>query len=142
MIPLGLRSHNPGNIEFGSYARTMGSTRPGEGGRFAYFESMRDGLCALANLLIIYGDKHGIDTITGIVNRWAPGNENNVAAYIDHLCRVTELKPDDRLNTRDADTLFWLTTAIGQHENGTAAFTANVSDEDIDAGVAMALMRT
>lgn len=141
MIPLGLRSHNPGNIEFGTYARSMGSTKAGEGGRFAYFESMRDGICALVRLLIIYQDKHGIDTIDGIVNRWAPGAENNVAAYVDHLCRVTECKADDKLDLRDADTLFWLATAIGQHENGTGPFTANVSDEDIDAGVALALMK-
>lgn len=140
-LPLGLRNNNPGNIESGSYARSQGSPGAGDGGRFARFHSMREGIAALARLLIIYNDKHGINTIRGIVNRWAPGSENNVDAYIAYICGVTECKPDDRLNIRDSDTLFWLTVAIAEHENGKAAVAATVSDEDFEAGIALALLK-
>lgn len=141
MIPLGLRNFNPANIEFGAYARSQGSTRVGDGGRFAYFDSMREGVSAAARLLILYQDNHHINTIRGIVNRWAPGVENDVDAYIKHVCNITECTADAKLQLRDSDTLFWLCLAIFEHENGKAAVAANVSDEDIDAGVAMALMK-
>lgn len=138
-LPLGLRNNNPGNIEFGKYARSKGSTRAGEGGRFAYFSTMREGIAALAALLLIYYRTHKIATIRGVVNRWAPGTENNVDAYISHICAVTECKADDKLNFEDGDTLFWLTVAICEHENGKAAVNAAISDEDFEAGIAAAL---
>jgi hypothetical protein len=107
---------------------------------------MRVGCKALAALLIVYGDlplADRIDTIPEIVHRWAPSSDhNNEQAYVDFICHVTELAPTDRINLRDADTLFWLVVAIGEHECGPAAFNANVSDRDIDAGVALALMES
>lgn len=139
--PLGLRNNNPGNIEWGAYARSQGAPGPGEGGRFAEFATMREGVSATARLLILYDENHQIDTIRGIVNRWAPGNENNVDAYIDHLCDVTECKADDHLDLKDPNTLFWLCLGIFEHENGKAAVSAAVSDEDIDAGVSMAIAK-
>lgn len=139
MIPLGLRSHNPGNIEFGSYARSMGSTRAGDGGRFAYFETMGEGIHALANLLIIYQDKHSINTVRGAISRWAPGNENNTEAYIAMCCHLMDVDDTDHLNFHDESSLWWLTFAIGSHENGPQAFEQYVSDADITAGVQAAL---
>ena len=43
------RNHNPGNIEFGNYARSMGAI--GTDGRFAVFPSREVGLAAQAGLL-------------------------------------------------------------------------------------------
>jgi hypothetical protein len=57
----GLRNNNPGNIEFGSFAKKYGAT--GSDGRFAIFPTMVDGIRAIAELLIVYSvqpDGHGV----------------------------------------------------------------------------------
>ena len=139
--PRGIRNCNPGNIEFGPYTRGMGASATD--GRFAIFATMADGVCALARLLIVYYDKplaDRIDTVREIINRWAPSNENDTNAYIAAVCQLCTVGPDAILNLRDFPTLYWLTVAIGEHENGHDAFTHSVSDADLDTGVRMALL--
>lgn len=133
----GLRNNNPLNLEYGSFAQKHGASA--SDGRFAIFPTMAQGISAIADNLMAYQDMHGIDTVAGIVNRWAPSNENNTNAYIALVCTVTELGKDDHLNLHDKDTLFWIITAMGEQECGHAAFNAAVSDADIDQGIALAL---
>jgi hypothetical protein len=139
--PRGLRNKNPGNIEYGPFARGMGAS--GSDGRFAIFPSMVEGVCALARLLIVYYDKplaNRIDTVREVINRWAPSSENDTNAYVMAVCHLCEVGPDDVLNLRDYSTLYWLTCAIGEHENGHDAFTNLVSDADLETGVRLALL--
>lgn len=139
--PRGLRNCNPGNIEYGDFTRKMGAS--GSDGRFAIFPGMVTGICALARLLIVYFEKplaDPIDTIREIINRWAPSSENDTAAYIAAVCHLCEIGPDDKLNLYDFPTLYWLTVAIGEHENGHDAFTHSVSDADLDVGVKLAIL--
>lgn len=138
---LGLRNCNPGNIEYGAFARKYGGTL-GEGGRFAKFPTMADGFRALAELLQAYyaiKRDNPIDTIQEVVERWAPSNENNVKAYVADLCVITGLQPNDRLDLNDYNTLWWLADAIAEHECGHDAVTQYVSDADISAGVYAAI---
>jgi len=140
-VPRGIRCRNPGNIEYGAFTKGMGAT--GSDGRFAIFKSMVEGVCALARLLIVYYDKplaNRIDTVREIINRWAPSSENDTNAYVMAVCQLCEVGPDDILNLRDFNTLYWLTCAIGEHENGHDAFTHSVSDADLDTGVRMAFL--
>lgn len=139
-VPRGIRCRNPGNIEYGPFTRSMGATD--SDGRFAIFPTMSAGICALARLLIVYGDKplpNRIDTVREIIERWAPSSENDTAAYVSAVCHLCEVGPDDPLDLRDFSTLYWLTCAIGEHENGHDAFTHSVSDVDLDAGVRQAI---
>lgn len=140
--PRGIRNRNPGNIEYGQFAIRCGATD--SDGRFAIFPTMAKGCEAIARLLRHYGtlpDGKGgrIDTVEEAINRWAPSNENHTAAYIALVCTVLECNKDDRFDFNDPNFLFWMVTAIGEEENGPDAFTQNVSDADIDAGVAAAL---
>jgi hypothetical protein len=138
--PRGIRSFNPGNIEYGPFTRGMGAT--GSDGRFATFATMVEGVCALARLLIVYYDKpfaNKIDTVREVIERWAPSSENDTNAYVMAVCKLCEVGPDDILNLREYNTLYWLTCAIGEHECGHRAFSDNVTDADLDAGVRKAL---
>ena len=138
--PRGIRNNNPGNIEWGSFTRGMGAT--GSDGRFATFNTMAEGVCALARLLIVYYDKqlpNRIDTIREVIERWAPSSENDTNAYIMAVCHLCEVGPDDILDLHDFPALYWLTVAIGEHENGHDAFTRSVTDADLDAGVRKAM---
>lgn len=140
--PLGIRNNNPGNLEPGGFQGELGV---GDGGRFSRFDQMSNGIRALAKNLLAYYDKHTgpdgtrIDTVEEAVSRWAPGNENNTEAYIAFVCRALEVGRKDKLDFRDFNTLWWFVFAIGNEEQGPAAFAQYVSDDDITAGVQAAL---
>lgn len=142
MIPRGIRNANPGNIEYGQFAKRFGAT--GSDGRFAVFPTMEDGVAALCELLIVYsktddGKGGKIDTVEEAINRWAPGNENNTEAYIAMVCSLLECNRNDRFDFTNPDFLFWMATAIGERENGPAEFSRYVTDAQIDEGIRRAL---
>ena len=112
--PLGLRNNNPGNL------RSWGTT-PTVGG-FAKFDTPDAGLSAMAGNLLAYYKKYGLDTIAGIVKRWAPPNENNTAAYIKSLVDQTGFGADVKLNLEDPKVLAALMAGITKHENGRNPF--------------------
>lgn len=61
-----------------------------------------------------------------MISRWAPPSENRTQAYIDAVCRMTGLSPDEPLDTRDRATMVPLAAAISRVENGTAAVMRDV----------------
>lgn len=71
-LPRGLRLRNPGNIRPG--AGFFGET--GDDGGYAQFESEEAGLRALARLLNTYGSEYDINTVRGLVGRYAPKSDN------------------------------------------------------------------
>jgi hypothetical protein len=135
----GIRNNNPGNLGYNAFTQGLGATGVEPEGRFAVFPTMQAGVCALAKNLINYQDAHGIHTVSEAISRWAPGNENNTAAYISFVDGVLGCKPDDQFDFHNPDFLFWMVTAIGEEECGHDAFTQGVSDADITAGVQLAL---
>jgi hypothetical protein len=73
------RNNNPGNIEFGPFARQMGALR--SDGRFAIFPTEEHGTRAQERLLF-EGRGYKGKTIGQAISRWAPRFENNVGAYV------------------------------------------------------------
>jgi hypothetical protein len=117
----GYRNRNPGNIDWNErnkWQGQVGRETTGNPPRFAVFESHEYGIRALAVLLITYQDRHGLRTIAGIINRWAPGSENDTAAYIAHVARLTGRDPHERLDLHRHEDLKPLVTAIITHELG------------------------
>jgi hypothetical protein len=91
------RNHNPGNINFGSFAMKYGATLEepfhGEEPRFACFSSDEVGFVAIRDLLSL--DYKGM-TIMQAITKWAPpGDNNNTTQYIRNICAWTELDPTD-----------------------------------------------
>jgi hypothetical protein len=79
-VPRGIRNNNPLNIEAGDFTKGQpGFT--GSDGRFAQFGSMDQGTAAANKLLDTYQNKYGLNTVGGIVNRWAPPGENDSRGY-------------------------------------------------------------
>jgi hypothetical protein len=72
------RNHNPGNIEYGPFARSFGAI--GTDGRFAVFPDYETGRRAKAGLLF---DSKGYrnKTIFGAISRYAPEFENDTMGY-------------------------------------------------------------
>lgn len=84
------RNNNPGNIEFGNFAKSNGAI--GTDGRFAVFPSYEAGRKAKEALLFnspSYRDK----TIAGAISRYAPQFENNTSSYIKNVADAAGVSP-------------------------------------------------
>lgn len=72
------RNNNPGNIEYGDYAKSMGAI--GTDGRFAIFPDYETGRKAKEGL-IFEGKNYSTLPLTDAINRYAPPSENNTQMY-------------------------------------------------------------
>jgi hypothetical protein len=79
----GLRNNNPGNLEYGEFAKAHGAT--GSDGRFAIFASPEAGTAAHEALLRSAYLAKGLNTPSAIIRKYAPANENDQAAYLAFL---------------------------------------------------------
>lgn len=99
------RNNNPGNIEFGGYAKSMGATS--SDGRFARFPTYEAGRRAQEQLLF-EGQNYRNLTLGQAIRRWAPASENNVPAYLaamggdDPSKKMHEYTPEQRGRLLDA----------------------------------------
>lgn len=111
--PRGIRNNNPLNLRI-SGDNWQGLA--GDDGEFFQFESPFYGLRAAARTLRTYRAKHGLATISEIINRWAPDTENDTQSYIESVSQKTGLFPDQEiLSASDYQKVI---TAMIYHENG------------------------
>jgi len=130
--PRGERNNNPGNIRL-SATRWQGQV-DGTDPAFVTFATPQDGIRALAKLLRNYQTIHGLRTVRGIINRYAPPAENNTSAYVASVAAALGVSPDAPLDLNNDATLQQLVAAVIQHENGRNVYAADT----IAAGVALA----
>lgn len=115
LAPRGIRNNNPLNIESGPFTQGQPGYS-GTDGRFAKFDTPEGGLGAANKLLDVYQNKHGLNTVAGIVGRWAPaGDGNNVSAYAANVAQKLGIGPNDPIPPEMRPQLI---AAMGQHENG------------------------
>ena len=129
----GIRNNNPGNLEFSASNPWVGQT--GDDGRFAKFETPEHGIRALGRNLLSY-QRQGIDTVSDIINRWAPASDNNdTDAYIRAVCAQVGVTADQPIDASNPNTLKALCAAIIHHENGSQPY----SNDQLSTGVSAAL---
>jgi hypothetical protein len=109
----GVRGNNPGNI------------RDASGTGFASYATPAAGLAQLGHQLNLYATGksrntggRSLDTLQDIISTYAPPSENNTSAYIADVSQRMGVKPTDRLNLSDPDTLASLMRGITIHEQG------------------------
>jgi hypothetical protein len=129
----GVRNNNPGNIEK-SRDRWVGLADVQPDDRFFTFSEARFGIRAMARILQNYQKKHKLETVSEMISRWAPPNENDTTAYIRAVCRETGFDPEQKLDMKRHAHLFPLVKAVIRHENGYAPY----SDGEINAGLVLA----
>lgn len=118
--PRGIRNNNPLNIEAGNFTASQAGFQ-GSDGRFAKFATPEQGYAAADNLLGVYSDKHGINTIQGVINRWAPANDGNpVSAYAASVARDVGVAPDQPLDLKNPQVRAAVSSAMAKFENGKA----------------------
>lgn len=99
--------NNPGNI------RIPGSTQ------FQVFPTQQAGLDAIGDLLTRYQDVYHLNTISSMINRYAPPIENNTAGYIQTVAAKLGVGPNDPIDMHDPKTRQAMTEAIVGVEQGT-----------------------
>jgi hypothetical protein len=132
-LPRGARNNNPLNITGQGWGGQTGAD-----GKFAQFATAEDGRAAADANLQAYYHKHGLNSVAGVVSRWAPPNENDTQAYIQHVSQKLGVGPNDPLGLDDPTARGRLLDVMSEHETpGSAAPTdlKSVSDADLLASV-------
>lgn len=134
--PRGLRNNNPGNIDHNPANRWQGLADPPiEQGvarpRFARFVAPEWGIRAIARLLITYQDRHGLNTVRGLIDRWAPPVENNTVAYQNAVARKLGVSVNDPINVHEYPVMRELVLAIIKHENGVQPYSGATIDQGL-----------
>lgn len=130
--PRGIRNHNPGNIDrTGDKWQGMAADQSSDK-RFVVFVAPHWGIRALAKVLLSYQRKHGLKTIRGIIDRWAPPVENNTDAYVDQVAKACGVEPDDTIDIHNKAVMRELVTSIIKHENGKQPYGAAVIELGLD----------
>jgi hypothetical protein len=101
--PAPVRNNNPGAMM--------------PGGKLAQYPDMQTGLAALDGNLASYG-KQGVNTISDVISKWAPPNENDTQAYIKDVSQRLGIPPNQKIDLTNPLQRQALSTAIALHENG------------------------
>lgn len=83
----------------GDKENNFGNIRPkGASSGFNGYESGEEGIKAIDDNLKAYGEKYKINTLSKVMSRWSPPNENDTASIIDSVSKMTGLKPDQEID--------------------------------------------
>lgn len=126
MTTRGIRNNNPGNLRI-SEAKWLGKITPSKDVNFEEFDSAIHGIRAAGVVIRNYYKLHKLQTITQIIDRWAPGSENDTSSYIASVAKQMATGANDVLDIMDPNVLASLLAAIITHENGSCPY----SPEDI-----------
>ena len=97
---IGQRINNPYNIR--QYDQGfLGES--GEDSGFVSFEDPMYGVRAADKVLTTYGTKRGINTIRGLINRFAPPSENDTRNYVNYISGQLGIDPDAEVDLSDPE---------------------------------------
>lgn len=133
--PRGIRNHNPGNIEYRPKTQWQGQI--GTDGRFVIFSAPEYGIRAIIKILQNYQRKHGLKSVSAMLQRWAPPSENHTSAYIETVAKAIGQSPQADVDLSNPQVVDVLLRAIIQVENG-RAWADYYSDEVIAEGLRLA----
>ena len=126
--PRGIRNNNAGNLE-NNGIDWVGLSPSQTDNRFYQFTDAKYGIRALARVLKTYESRYGINTVAGIINRWAPPHENDTLSYQKHVAQVLGVAIDQPFDV--SNNLVTLTEAIIIHENGSNPYSMDLIVEGV-----------
>ena len=116
----GIDNCNPLNIEKNS-TRWEGLRHEQTDKRFFQFESMEYGYRAAFITLSNYRNLHGLVTLRGWINRWAPAVENPTDNYLGYVSRKARVGEDEDLRDITKERFCAIVAAMSRFENGVDA---------------------
>lgn len=124
-IARGLRNNNPGNIRLNGITYE-GEIVPSRDKSFKQFKAISYGYRAMFVVLHAYARKYGINTIEGMISRYAPASENHTQKYIDAVSEWSGVSATSHLTSTNADVMIPIVAAMSRVENGVPAVMADV----------------
>jgi hypothetical protein len=108
----------------GVNANNFGNVRPvGASTGFQQPKTPEEGLQIMDNNLKSYGDK-GINTLSGVITRWAPPSENDTPALIKAAAQRLGIGPNQPIDLKNPAVRQAVGTAIMIQEKGKGLFTS------------------
>ncbi|HAN6140158.1 TPA: transglycosylase, partial [Escherichia coli] len=96
--------------------------------RFARFNTPEEGIRALANQVSSYyngtsaaAGHQKLQTVSSIISKWAPPNENNTNQYIDNVSKYLGVSPNEKIDVSNPEVMTQLVRAIATKEGGNPA---------------------
>jgi hypothetical protein len=111
--PRAVRNNNPLNL---SYMPGQGAI--GSDGRFGVYKTLQDGVAANSRQLMRYQDTYGLNTVNGIIHKWAPSSENDSDGYSRFVAGRLGVGINDSINLHDQGTMTKLVDAMAKRESG------------------------
>lgn len=124
-VSRGLRNNNPGNIRR-SAAQYRGE-RPSDDKQFKRFVAAAWGYRAMFMLLHTYRVRYGLNTVSGMIARYAPPAENHTGRYAACVCRWAGIGLQEPLDTLAREDMVPVVAAMSRMENGVPAVMEDVS---------------
>lgn len=125
-LPRGLRNNNPGNIRNSDAIDWKGEVSLKKDNDFEEFEDIEHGYRAMFILVRNYILKHGLNTIRGIISRYAPTHENHTENYIDIVSNRSGIGADDVISADNREIMIRIIAAMSYVENGRDAVMSDV----------------
>ena len=133
-VPRGVRNNNPGNVEHSPSNKWLGLADNPSDGRYCRFVHPRYGIRAFVLLLLKYQTEYRLKTISAMLNRYAPRQDNNATdAYIEHVAKAAGVTGKTPISIRDFRTAKAIVTAIIEFENGMQPYPESLIVEGIAA---------
>lgn len=126
------RNNNPGNIEYGAFAKAHGAI--GTDGRFAVFPDVQTGQAAQTTLQF-NTSRYANKSITDAISSYAPSNENNSAAYAAALAESLGVSPDTKLSDLTPDQQAEYVAAQRQVEGGVPGTIKGEKGQPVDQAI-------
>lgn len=132
MVARGVRNNNPTNIRKGENWKGLAEVQ--DDPAFCVFREPKWGIRAFCKLILNYKTFYGIETVRGIIDRFAPPSENDTTSYIEHVCLRLGVDKDQKINLHNSEVMLELCKAVIRHECGVIPY----GDNEIKAGMSLA----
>lgn len=121
--PRGLRNNNPTNVKALPHGQLWNGQTGVDDQGHAVFGTMEDGLRAARTNLQSYATNHGINTVSGVVSRWAPPglDGSHTGEYAKYVAANMGVTPNQPLDMSDPKVQRGLVENIVNFENGAQA---------------------
>lgn len=113
IVSRGYRNNNPLNLTY--VPGQIGVV--GNDGRFGQYGSMSDGVAAAERQMLL-NQNRGASTLSALISKWAPPEENDTAGYISQVAGQTGLDPNAPIDMRNSSIASKVIGAMAAHENG------------------------
>jgi hypothetical protein len=122
---LGEQNNNPGDIVYSSSITWQGQTGVDANG-FVVFDTPQNGIRAMVVLLGNYYSVDGLNTVQGIIDRYAPPATNPTQSYVNFVCAQMGVTPNQAIDLTQAATMTALVNAMISDENGENIYASSV----------------